>query len=177
MKDLVIIGCGGFGREVADVVDAINEVELRWRTVGFVDDDPRDVDLDRVHRRGSTILGTLTGSAPFARGTHYVVAIGHGPTRERVAGRALEIGLTAATLVHPYASIGANVTIGAGSVICSHVDVGADSTIGSHVHLDRATQVGHDSILADYTTVHPAAVISGSCRTGTASELGTNCTL
>lgn len=38
MKNLIIIGCGGFGREVAWLVERINEKEKHWNFLGFVDD-------------------------------------------------------------------------------------------------------------------------------------------
>ena len=38
MKDIVIIGAGGFGREVAWLIESINEVANEWNIVGFVDD-------------------------------------------------------------------------------------------------------------------------------------------
>ena len=38
MKDLVIVGAGGFGREVAWLVEEINEVSKEWNLVGFIDE-------------------------------------------------------------------------------------------------------------------------------------------
>lgn len=38
MKDIVIIGAGGFGREVAKLIEDINKVNNEWNIVGFVDD-------------------------------------------------------------------------------------------------------------------------------------------
>ena len=40
MKDIAIYGAGGFGREVACILEKINEVEPKWHLVGFYDDDP-----------------------------------------------------------------------------------------------------------------------------------------
>ena len=39
MKDIVIIGCGGFGREVAWLIEEINNVNQEWNILGFIDDD------------------------------------------------------------------------------------------------------------------------------------------
>ena len=38
-KDIVIIGAGGFGREIAWLIEDINKVKNEWNIVGFVDDD------------------------------------------------------------------------------------------------------------------------------------------
>ena len=40
MKDIVIIGAGGFGREVAWLIEDINKVKSEWNLIGFVDDNP-----------------------------------------------------------------------------------------------------------------------------------------
>ncbi|MGJ9421481.1 hypothetical protein [Aeromicrobium sp. CF3.5] len=176
IKDLVIIGYGGFGREVADVVDAINAVEPTWNLLGFVDDAPSPENVARVERRGSKVIGTID-NAPLGSRPHYVVGVGNASARARLAARAERQGWIPATLVHPTAQLGASLALGPGSIVCANVGVGSDVSIGLHVHLDRGVQVGHDSTLADFVTVHPAAVISGTCDIQTRAELGTNCTL
>ena len=39
MKEIAIYGAGGFGREVACLINRINEVEPAWNLVGFFDED------------------------------------------------------------------------------------------------------------------------------------------
>ena len=38
LKKLYIVGAGGFGREVAWLVERINAVNPTWNLVGFLDD-------------------------------------------------------------------------------------------------------------------------------------------
>ena len=38
MKDLIIVGAGGFGREVVWLVERINQSQPTWKVLGFVDD-------------------------------------------------------------------------------------------------------------------------------------------
>lgn len=177
MRDLVIIGCGGFGRETADVVDAINRASPTWNLLGFVDDAPSAENTARVRRRAATLLGTLEDVAATHTGLHFAVGIGDASDRGRVVSAAEDAGMTPATLVHPAAGIGANADIGDGVIVCGHAQIGSDVVIGRHVHLDRASQVGHDCVLGAFATVHPAAVVSGGCLVGQGAELGTNCTL
>lgn len=44
MKDIVIIGAGGFGREVAWLIDDINKNEPTWNLLGYVDDNSQLID-------------------------------------------------------------------------------------------------------------------------------------
>ena len=38
MKNIVIIGAGGVGREVSLIIQQINELEQTWNLLGFIDD-------------------------------------------------------------------------------------------------------------------------------------------
>ena len=40
MKDIAIFGAGGLGKEVACLVNKINEQEPTWNMIGFFDDNP-----------------------------------------------------------------------------------------------------------------------------------------
>lgn len=54
MKKLYIIGAGGFGKEVAWLVERINEKSKIWNLAGFIDDN------EKIHgdkEAGYTVLG------------------------------------------------------------------------------------------------------------------------
>lgn len=177
MRDLVIVGCGGFGREVADIVDAINDVEPTWRLLGFVDDAPRPSDVDRTIRRGLTVLGPVDALGGKGLEASWVaVAVASPAAREQLVTRPNMQRRHHATLTHPSANVSRTVTCGPGLIVAGHADIGSDVTLGSFVHIDRAVQIGHDSVLNDYATIHPAAVISGSCSLGRAVDFGTGAT-
>ena len=145
-RDLVIIGCGGFGREVADVVNAINAVSLEepvWNLLGFLDDSPSDADRERVQRLGSNVLGSVEERSGKLSGKSYVVGIGNGHARQRLAEIADSAGLVAATLVHPSASVGSTTLIGEGSILCTGVAVTTNVSIGRHVNIDRNLSLIH----------------------------------
>lgn len=175
----MIIGCGGFGREVADVIAAVNEATLAsglpppWRLLGFIDDDPSNEDRERVTALGSRLLGSTDSISGYA-GCSYTVGVGNGAVRERLAARADSAGLTAAVLVHPTATFGADVHVSAGAVICAGVRLTTNIVIGRHVHLNLNTTVGHDCVLEDFCSVNPLVAISGRCCIGARSMLGTH---
>ena len=171
---LVIIGCGGFGREVHDVVDAINELKPTWNLLGYLDDRPEQVNVSRVESRNSKILGGTDWVMTAPPEVRFVIGIGTGKTRRIIDERLRSAGLTAATLVHPAASLGHDVRIGPGSVICAGVRVTTNIRLGRHVHLNINSTVGHDCVLADYVTVNPLVAISGGVTIGTETMLGTH---
>lgn len=172
-EPLVIIGAGGFGREVHDIVVAINRIADNdvWDFLGFLDDG--EVRLDLLARRGARLLGTSRELERFA-GARYVIGIGDPRSRQMLANRADAAGLRAATIIHPSATIGVDVQIGAGSVVCSHVSITTNVRVGFHVHLDQNVAVGHDVVMDDYVRVNPGATISGDVRLEQGSTVGTN---
>lgn len=176
--DLVIIGAGGHG---LDVLTVARELDLWLATaghgvavLGFIDDGP--VDGERLARVGARHLGGSEVLADHA-GASYVVAVGSGTVRERLAARAEAAGLLPATLVHPDASRGADVEIGAGSVILAGARIGSHVRIGAHVHINQGATVGHDVVLEDYVTLNPQAAISGHATIRAGATVGTGATV
>lgn len=163
-EPLVIVGAGGFGREVLDVADAINAASTSpvWDIVGVIDDGPAQTNLDCLESRKVTFLGGVEESLtrkPF----HFAVGIGAPAARRMITDRLEAAGHSSATLVHPSASQGFDVVIGAGSVICAGVRLTTNIRIGRHVHVNLNTTIGHDSVIGDFVSLNPLVSISGDC--------------
>lgn len=164
-EPIVVIGIGGFGREVIDVIDAINAAgpEPTWELVGVVDDAPTDVNLERLSRRGVDYIGSTDVPLGWEEPVSYVVGIGNPRVRRMLAERYDAASFRAATLIHPSVTTGFGVTVGAGSVICAGARLTTNIDLGRHVHLNLNVTVGHDSALGDFVSVNPLASISGDC--------------
>jgi len=171
---LVIIGCGGFGREVHDVVDAINAVKPTWSLLGYLDDQPDPVNVSLVESHSSRVLGSTDWMMTAGKEVQFVIGIGTGKIRRIIDERLSSAGFSAATLVHPTATLGHDVRIGQGSVICAGVRATTNISLGRHVHLNLNTTVGHDSTLEDYVTINPLVAISGWVHVGKESMMGTH---
>ena len=165
--DLVVVGVGGFGREVLDVVDAVNfaGADHAWTIVGVADDAPTEANLELLRKRSISFLGNTRDltSADLGPGLHYVVGIGNPAVRRMIADRLDAAGLVPATLVHPTVTMGHDVEVGAGSVLCAGVRLTTHIRLGRHVHINLNATVGHDSRLGDFVSANPLASISGDC--------------
>ncbi|MCW2738728.1 NeuD/PglB/VioB family sugar acetyltransferase [Nocardioides sp.] len=165
---LVVVGAGGFGREVLDIVDAVNDAAAAtvWTIAGVVDDSPTEANLAHLESRGVPYLGTtaeLIGTGSPTPATHYVVGIGGPAVRRAIAERINAAGLEPATLVHPSVTTGFDVEIGPGSVLCAGVRMTTHIRLGRHVHLNLNSTVGHDTTVGDYVSANPLSSISGDC--------------
>jgi hypothetical protein len=173
-RRIVIVGCGGFGREVHDVIDAINASADSWELLGYVDDDPSDVNVRLIEARGFKLLGSTDWFADANLDSQYVIGIGTGQVRRRIDEKLSRCGIKAAALTHPSATLGYDVRVGEGTIICAGVRATTNISIGRHVHINLNCTVGHDSALDDYVTVNPLVAISGWVTVGAASMLGTH---
>ncbi len=171
-EPLVIAGAGGFGRETLDVLRASDPNGSTWDFIGFVSD--KEPDLTLFERIGATWLGTIDSFLDIPREIHFVIAVGDPVARELIAKKFEQSGSRPATLIHPRASIGADVHIGEGSIICSNVSITTNVRIGNHVHVNLNSTIGHDVRVADFVSINPLVAISGNVRIETGSQLGTH---
>ncbi|MFK5647483.1 acetyltransferase [Ornithinimicrobium sp. LYQ121] len=161
MKDLVIIGAGGFGRETVDTVRAINGQRRTWRVVGVVDDAPSTGNLARLRALDLRHLG---GMDAIPARTSVALCVGDPTARERLANAMSDQGLDFPTLIHPSTTIGSSFVHGNGLITLAGVSVGTNVTVGDHVHLNAHSVIGHDAELNDFVSINPNATVSGGVR-------------
>jgi sugar O-acyltransferase (sialic acid O-acetyltransferase NeuD family) len=169
---IVIVGCGGHGREIFGIVAAINKAHgKRWNLLGFIDDDPTKGNLHLIDRLGAAFLGPSGELAHLD--AQCVIGIGDPRVRARVAVAIDAHGIAAAQLVHPSATIGPESTIADGVILFAGARVTTNVRLGRHVHVNQNATVGHDSILGDFVQVNPLAAVSGDCRVEDRVLIGT----
>jgi sugar O-acyltransferase (sialic acid O-acetyltransferase NeuD family) len=170
---LVIIGAGGFGREVLDLVKDINAMASTFDFLGFLDDG--EVQVQLLERVGAPLLGRSSILSDLA--ASFVIGIGSGEPRRRIDALARSWDRTAVTLTHPSATIGNDVTVGEGVVIAAGVRLTTHIVLGRQTHLNVNCTVGHDVIVEDYATLYPGVHVGGGCVIGEGATLGTGCVL
>ena len=174
---LVIIGCGGFGREVFGIVMAVNAAGGDWTVEGFVDDGPSPHDLKAVTALGSVVLGTIDDLAGRRQPVHAVVAIGAPSARRHITSKLASADVSYPALVHPDATIGADITLGPGSLVAAGARLSTAISLGRHVHVDQNATVGHDTLIGDFVRLNPQACISGSVTIGEEALIGASATV
>ena len=169
-KKLIIVGAGGFGREMlawaADVVESGTD----WYPAGFLDDnadalDSFDVDLP--------ILGAADSYKPAADEV-FVCAVGDPRIRLEIARSLQSRGAEFAKLIHPSAVIGDRVQLGIGFVACPQVCVTCDVTLGDFVALNVNVSIGHDAVLGDGCTLSGHCDVTGGVQLGKGVFMGTH---
>jgi sugar O-acyltransferase (sialic acid O-acetyltransferase NeuD family) len=173
VRDIAIYGCGGFGREVLQILHALNAQAPQWNCLGFV------IDPGIAHPEAVHGLPVVEDIATLERGTRadLAIAIGAPAVRRRVALRMAAAGHAFPTLVHPRAWIGEQVSLAEGVLVCAGACLTTDITVLPHVHINLCATVGHDAVLGAYSTISPGANISGNVTLGSGVDIGTGATV
>jgi sugar O-acyltransferase (sialic acid O-acetyltransferase NeuD family) len=167
---VVIVGAGGFGRGVLDVIDALNRQHPRYRVLGFLDPDADA--LPPTSRPGGVVIGDDSDLA--AIDARYVISVASTARRRFIDGVAVSAGKQAVeALVHPACSVGADVDLRPGAVLTGGVRVASNVLVGRHTHVNFNSTIGHDAVLGDFVTVFPQVAISGYATLEDGVTMGT----
>ncbi len=171
MKDLIIFGASGFGREVAWLVERINKVTPTWNLLGFMDDNE---DIQGTTINGYKVLGGTDSVEEYPE-AFFVCAVGSSRVREKIIYKMREVNpnIKFGTVIDPSVEMSDLVSVGEGSIICAHTIITVNITIGNHVIINLDCTVGHDAVISDFVTLYPSVNVSGITNIGRATELGT----
>lgn len=169
MKDIYIIGAGGCGREIAWLIERINNIKETWNIKGFIDDNEKI--LNKVID-GYEVVGDCNYLSEL-NNVYAVCAIGNVNIRKTIINRLKGCKVLFATLIDPSVIMSERVNIGEGTIICARTFITVDITIGNHVIICGGSTLGHDDVIEDYVTVYPGANISGNVNVGECCEIGT----
>jgi len=167
LKSLVVVGAGGFGREVASLIHDINVMYSEWQFMGFLDDG-----VDGFTVEGYPILGPISSITTLPRPIYAVCAVGDPRLRRKLVAQVETCGCEFATLIHPTVSKSQYVSVGEGSIICAGTILTTNIRLGKHSILNLNCKVGHDSILGDFTSCMPGVNIAGDVAVGDGCYFG-----
>lgn len=171
MKDIAIVGAGGFGREVKMLIEQINQKESQWNLIGFFDD---GISKGKMVNN-SEVLGGLNDLNAWNRDLSVVFAIGNPITKKKMVEQIKNEHVSFPVLIHPNVLVGDMQfnKIGEGCIITAGNIITVNIEIGKHVILNLSCTVGHDTIIGDYSSFMPTVNISGEVEIGECVYVGT----
>lgn len=171
MKRLIIVGAGGFAREVFAWARDVQERSQEWTIHGFLDDNLTALD---GYNYQIPILDTIKNYQPQENDC-FVMGIA-APTKIKIdiANFLLNRGADFIELIHPTVIIGNNVQFGKGCIVCPNAAFSCDIVIGNFVTINAFAGIGHDVTIGDGTTLNSFVNINGHCRIGEGVEFGSH---
>jgi sugar O-acyltransferase (sialic acid O-acetyltransferase NeuD family) len=158
---VVIYGCGGHGKVVADILLAAGRAVL-----GFLDDG---------RPAGNKVLGLpVLGDIGWIKGREVAVALGVGDNaqRRKLAERLESAGVTLISAVHPTAAVAASVRVEPGVVVMANAVVNAEARLGKGAIVNSGAVVEHDCDVGAFAHLSPNSALGGAARVGDGAHLG-----
>lgn len=172
MKELIIVGAGGFGRELLQWIKDINNIKKIWEIKGFIDDNLNALDKFNLEY---SVIGSIKDWHP-GENEVFACAIANPVVKEKVVSLLKSKGAIFSNIIHPKATIGDYNSIGEGLVAYPNAIITTNATIGDFVTL-LSSEIGHDAKIGDYATISSYCDITGGVKLGKRVFLGSHVTI
>ena len=157
MKDIIIIGAGGVGRETAWIIEQINLRKPTWNIIGFVDDN-KAIWNKKVN--GYKVIGGINYLDNINKDIYVIIAIANYKIKKKFVN-IINNRFKFASIIHPDVYLNDTVSIGEGTIIYPGVIITTNVKIGNHVIVSSKCGIGHDSKIKDYVSLLWNVNISG----------------
>ena len=170
MKNLLIIGARGWGREVYNMLPYCVGYETEFSVKGFLDDKTDALDGMPGY---PPIISSVEDYQPQPDDV-FVCAVGDAQWKRHYAEMVLEKGGQFINIIHKTAEIERNTTIGNGCIICKEVGISCDIKIGDFVTIHAYSGIGHDASIGDYCHLGVRSFMGGGSQLGESTTIQTN---
>jgi sugar O-acyltransferase (sialic acid O-acetyltransferase NeuD family) len=170
---ILIIGAGGHGQVVADILLRMKEHDASVDPIGYLDD---NAGLNKRSLLGIPVLGTVDQLSTIPH-DGVVVALGDNRVREKVFNEMLANGENMVIARHPKAVMAPDVHIGPGTMICAGVVVNPAANIGCNVILNTGCTIDHHNRIGDHVHIAPGSHLGGEVHIGAGSLVGIGATV
>ncbi len=174
MKQLIIIGASGFGREVCNNAKNCYGYGDEWLVKGFLDDNLSA--LDGFDGDYASIFSTITEYEPQANDV-FVCALGNPKPRRKCSEIILNRGGEFISLIDKRAMIAPTAKIGNGAIILPYAFVSVNTRIGVSAIIHPFCNLGHDVKVGDYCSIESHSFMGGFSQIGNDVQLHTRATL
>lgn len=154
-KKVIIIGAGGHGKVIADIVKRSGD-----EIAGYLDDQKTGV------FNGYRILGTTKAIGKWDG--FYFAAVGNNRTRQSIMNRDVKWY----SAIHPSAVIAEDVVLREGIAIMANAVINAGSQIGRGAIINTAATVDHDCVIKEFAHISPGVHLAGTVTVGERTWLG-----
>ncbi|MBQ6167362.1 MAG: acetyltransferase [Muribaculaceae bacterium] len=172
--NIAIYGAGGFGKEVACLIERINRNGGDWQLVGFFDDSKRpDSNISRYGKVLGDMETLLSVDEPLA----LAIAINDNRAVRRIRESIDNPNISFPNLIDPSLFLvdPETFTIGEGNIIQNNCMISCDVTMGDFNLINDHVVVGHDNTIGNFNDIMPGAHLSGGITIGDNNLLGVAC--
>lgn len=171
MKDMVIYGAGGFGREIACLLNLINEKTPEWNIIGFLDDNEAIWGTENKYGR---VLGGADWLNQYNKPLAAAIAVGSPAAVTAIVAKINNHNISFPNIYAPSVTFldKESLEIGHGNIFCTNCFISCNVKIGNFNLFNGYIPIGHDAKIGDYNVVMPSCNISGGVEMGNGNFLG-----
>ena len=162
MRDTYIIGAGGHGKVVLDILEKANS-----KIAGFLDDDETNHDKTI---NGYSVIGYIDEIKD--KDSDAVLAIAHNPTRKKLFYKLLDYKINLINAIHPDSIINSHVKLGTGNVVAAGAVINSNTVIQDNVIINTGATVDYDCLIEDHVHISPGVNIGGNVTVKEGSHIG-----
>ena len=170
MKNLIIIGVGGFAREVYWHAQKSVGCGVDWQIKGFLDGDVK-LAAAEYDLLSAPVLGDVDGYEICADDV-FTCAVGTPKARKVLSEKITARGGEFVNIISALAYVMPTVALGRGLIIAPHVCIGDRARLDDFVAVNALAIIGHDAHVGKFSCVMPQANIAGKCQVGSAVFIG-----
>lgn len=165
MKNLIILGAGGFAKSIVDTLEG-----SQYNIIGFIDS------FKKGEHQGYKILANSIEELEKKEGYIYFIGIGEPKLREEYYNKLKKYNLTLANIIDKTAILSRNIKIGEGVFIGKMVIVNADAILEDNVVLNTRSLIEHGNHIGAHTNISTNSVLNGDVKVGQSTFIG-SCTV
>ncbi|MDD2474658.1 MAG: serine acetyltransferase [Dysgonamonadaceae bacterium] len=170
MRNIAIYGFGGFGREIASIIQSINQIKSTWNIAGYFDD---GVDQGTSNKYGK-VLGGMEELNNWSKPLNVVMAIASPMLLQKISSAIVNPNISFPNIIAPTVLLFDRKTFlsGHGNVLCHNCRISCDVQLGDFNLLNGGVSLGHDVKIGSFNMLQPETRISGETTIGDANFFG-----
>lgn len=168
MKDIIIVGAAGFGREVLQWIKDVNKIIPTWNIKGFLDDNTHALD---DYECDYSIIGTINDWIPNSN-EEFALAIAFPNIKEKIVNILKSKGAKFATVIHPTSIVGEFCHLGEGIIITPRCKISPNVIVEDFTTI-LGCGIGHDAHIGAFSTLCGSCSVCGHVSIGKNVFVGT----
>ena len=168
MRTLCIYCCGGLGREIYDLAYSINAIEMRWKSICFIDDIRHNTKINDIDVYSFNSIN----EAKNKKDLEIVIASGEPSIRAKLHKKLRDYEFILTNLRSNNSFISPFFSLAEGVVIFPNCFIGPNTKIGVNTVFHANSMISHDSSIGDNSMVCPGVNIAGCVTIGNEAFIG-----
>ena len=171
-KNIVILGAGGFAKEVLWLLKENNCITNEWNILGFIDSSFSENVSSIID--GYKVIGDDEWLLNYQDEIYAVCGIGSSNLKVKIVQKFKgKENIVFPTIISKGAVLSDSVKFGKGCIICTNSILTVDISVGDFVTINLDCTIGHDAVIENFTTLYPSVNVSGNVRIQSTTEIGT----